>query len=351
MQPLLIRTDVGTNIGHGHLMRCLALAESWKDSKGPVTFAVAELPSSLEQKLTAKGMDIIRITAPPGSVNDAFQVTQLTNMNGIDWVVVDGYHFGSSYQRIITDSDLSLLWIDDNGDCDHYYADIILNQNIHASQELYPKRESYTQLLLGTKYVLLRKEFLKSQITEPNIPDEAGKILVTLGGGDPDNVTLNAIQALQQLIFPEWEAKVVVGTNYPHYQSLEKTLKKPNGKIELIREPDQMPELMQWADISLSGGGSTCWELAYMGVPGILLVIADNQLESARMLANQGVFLTIENATQTTPEIIARTLSDLISNRELRKQLSHNANQLIDGNGSSRVITCTSELVANGGMT
>ncbi len=346
MLPLLIRTDAGTNIGHGHLMRCLALAESWKDSKGPVTFAVAELPSSLEQRLTGKGMDITRITAPPGSVNDAFQVAQLANMNGIDWVVVDGYHFGSSYQRVIKDSGLSLLWIDDNGDCDHYYADIILNQNIHAAPELYPNREPYTKLLLGTKYVLLRKEFLKSQTSEPNLPDMAGKILVTLGGGDPDNVTLKAVQALQQLIIPDWEAKVVVGSNYPHYQSLENTVKEKNGQIELVREPDHMPELMQWADISLSGGGSTCWELAYMGVPGILLVIADNQLESARMLTKKGAFLTIENATQTTPEIIARTLSDLITDRELRKQLSHNANQLIDGNGSSRVITCTSELIA-----
>jgi spore coat polysaccharide biosynthesis predicted glycosyltransferase SpsG len=234
------------------------------------------------------------------------------------------------------------LWIDDTGHCDQYYADIILNQNIHATPKLYPNTESYTQLLLGTKYALLRKEFLQSQTSTPSIPDKAKNILITLGGSDPDNVTLKTIEALKLLKDTDWEAKVIVGGSYHHHKSLENIAK---DKIELIHDSDRMPELMQWADCSISGGGSTCWELAYMGVPGILLVIADNQLESARMLAEQGAFLTIENATQVKPDTIARTLSELIANRELRMQLSHNANQLIDGNGISRIIACVAERI------
>ena len=157
-QTLLIRADASTRIGTGHVMRCLALAQAWEDSGRRAAFAMGMDAPALEDRLRSDGMEVVHLSAEPGSLEDAEMTADIAQKMGAGWAVVDGYHFGSDYQRIIKESGLRLLFIDDNGHADHYYADIVLNQNLHANEELYRKREPYTKLLFGTEYVLLRRE-------------------------------------------------------------------------------------------------------------------------------------------------------------------------------------------------
>ena len=274
---ITFRTDASLSIGHGHVMRCLALAQTWQDAGGHATFAMAMDAPAIEARLEAEEMRVVRLAADVGTADDAAHTISLARELGARWVVVDGYHFGGDYQRAIKDAGLSLLFIDDNGHANHYYADLVLNQNLHAEAGLYVKREPYTQLLLGTHYALLRREFLKWREWQREIPAAARKVLVTLGGGDPDNVTLKVIQALQQVQVDGLEAVVVVGASNPHYRELETAAKNSRVAIRLESNVKNVPELMAWADVAVSGGGSTCWELAFMGLPSIVLILADNQ--------------------------------------------------------------------------
>ncbi len=336
---IIIRVDASTNIGSGHLMRCLALAQVWQDTQGQPIFIMANSVPALEERLKSEGMKVVQLRTAPGSLEDAQETATLAHQFNVSWVVVDGYQFGSEYQKTLKNSGLNLLFIDDYGHAEHYYADFILNQNISADEQWYQHREPYTQLLLGTRYTLLRREFWQWQKWQRNIPPVAKKVLVTLGGSDPDNVTLKVIQALQLLAVEELEALVVAGGSNPHYESLKMAVQNSRFPIRLQRNVTSMPELMAWADIAISAGGSTCWELAFMGLPSMLLILAENQRAIASELARQGVIINLGWHQDVAIEQIALALQKLVWEPTKGETMSKKGKKLVDGNGARRVVS------------
>jgi len=380
MKKILIRADAYSGIGIGHVMRCLALAQAWQDRGGQTVLASSMLSPGLRARLRAEGMEYEHISASPGSAFDAMQTAASALANDLEWVVVDGYHFGSDYQRILKDAGLHVLLIDDNNHAAHYCADLILNQNIHADESMYTEREPHTRLLLGTDYVLLRREFLSARAeryalccqvgtpesTLPGTPDSTlvgipestdsrverdnpevvTNLLVTMGGSDPDNVTSAVVRALQQVGVSGLMIKVVVGGNYMHYDELLASTTESQIPIQLVVSPTSMPELMKWADLAVSASGTTCWEMAYLGLPALLLTIADNQRTTAERLHQCGAFVTMCGKQPLDERAFRQNLRALIFGKDLRATLSRNASQLVDGLGAHRVFGCMLETVA-----
>jgi UDP-2,4-diacetamido-2,4,6-trideoxy-beta-L-altropyranose hydrolase len=342
---LLIRADASTEIGSGHLMRCLALAQAWQESGGAVCFALAWPTPALEARLQAEGMTVVHLTGvAAGSPADADATIALAQQRNAEWVVVDGYHFDAAYQRQIKQASLSLLFIDDYAHAAHYYADIVLNQNIYAQAEMYASREPYTRLLLGADYVLLRREFWAWRDWQRPIPDKARKILVTLGGSDPDNVTLTVIQALQQLPDDDWEAVVLVGGQNPHYQALVAAVAN-DPRIQLRQNVTNMPELMACADIAISAGGSACWELCFMGLPSAIVVLAENQVLAANRLAVAGAMQLV---TEILPSVIEQMVINLCTSAKQRQDLNQQSRELVKGYGSFLVIETMNDMLSGG---
>ena len=333
----IIRTDASTQIGTGHLMRCLALTQAWQNAGGQAIFVMVMAAPDLKARLKSEGMEIVHLPVQMGSTEDAKETASLALQLGASWVVLDGYHFGAEYQRIIKDSGLHLLFIDDYEHADHYYADIVLNQNVYAHEGLYANRELYTQLLLGTRYALLRREFWQWREWQRSIPPVARKVLVTLGGGDSDNVTLKVIQALQLVETEGLEAVVVVGGSNPHYEQLQSAIQKLRFPICLKRNVTDMPKLMAWADVAVTAGGSTCWELAFMGLPSLILILADNQRSSAKKLGG----LSGRNLgwhEDVSADEIAEAVSQLLISFETRAEMVRRGQELVDVEGSDRVL-------------
>jgi UDP-2,4-diacetamido-2,4,6-trideoxy-beta-L-altropyranose hydrolase len=337
-KTLLIRADASTQIGTGHVMRCLALAQAWQERGGAARFVSADLAPTLEARFAAEGMGLSYLDVPPGTASDAAQTAALARKYGADWLVVDGYHFGAAYQRTIKDASLQLLFIDDNGHAGTYYADILLNQNIYADESLYANREPYTALLLGPQYALLRREFWPWRGWQREIAPVAHKILVTLGGSDPDNVTRKAIRALQQVDVAGVEAAIIVGASNPHYQELQAAVTACPIGVRLECNAPNMPEIMSWADIAVSAGGSTCWEMAFMGVPAILLVLADNQRSNAQELHARGIGRNLGWHERVTPAHLAEALLQLSAAGTSRATMARLGQELVDGQGARRVI-------------
>jgi spore coat polysaccharide biosynthesis predicted glycosyltransferase SpsG len=240
-------------------------------------------------------------------------------------------------------SEQCLLVLDDYGHAEHYYADVVLNQNLYAKEDFYPIREPHTRLLLGPRYVLLRREFLKWQGWRREIPEVARKILVTLGGSDPDNVTFHVIQALKRLKVDGLEVIVAVGGNNPNDGAIQSAIQGSRSRIRMEKNVTDMPELMAWAEMAISAAGSTSWEVAFMGLPSIILILAENQGRQARALAEKEVSLVLGSASEIEAQDIAQTLENLSLNREMRQTLSRNGTSLIDGLGVYAVMQALSE--------
>ncbi len=336
---LLFRVDASTRMGTGHVMRCLALAQAWQDDGKQAIFVMATEASALETRLRSENIEIEHLSVIPGSVEDAKKTICFAQHIETNWVVLDGYHFDAKYQETLKEAELKLLYIDDCGYANHYYADIILNQNICADENLYLNREPYTQLLLGTRYALLRREFLQWRGWQRETPSVARKVLVTLGGSDPDNATLKVIQALKQVDIENLEAMVVVGGSNPHYEKLSAAIRESPFPISLKRNVTNMPELMAWADIAIAAGGSTSWELAFMGLPSIVLVLADNQKEIVNKLSKLSAALNLGWHKDADCKKIEREISYLLYKTALRVEMTQLVRELVDGKGCIRVLS------------
>jgi UDP-2,4-diacetamido-2,4,6-trideoxy-beta-L-altropyranose hydrolase len=334
---LLIRSDAGPLIGAGHVMRCLALAQAWQDSGGRVAYAMAPGAPKIESRLAAEGIDVILLDAEPGSEADGAETCRIAERLKADWLVLDGYQFGAEYQRAVKRAGFRLLAVDDYAHASHYWADLILNQDINIDETLYGHREPYTQVLFGSPYVLIRREFLSQPRREGPAPETARKILVTLGGADPDNVTLEVIEALRDSRIAGLEACVVVGPSNPRFSELEAAASSAGGSIRVLQNVTNMPELMAWCDMAVTAGGSTVWELAYMGIPSMILIVADNQASFSHAIARKGAALLLGESRSVGRETLASEIAALAADRPRRESLGGNLSALADGRGAERV--------------
>lgn len=323
-------------------MRCLALGQALRAQGCHVTFVTACQRNSLLRRLLNEDFQVITLEAPYPHPDDWQVMSRVLKDNDAAWVVLDGYHFDSAYQLGIKDKGPRLLVIDDTAHLEYYHADIVLNQNINANLLRY-SAESSTLLLLGTQYVLLRPEFLGRAAIRKKIPEIARKVLITLGGADVDNQTLKAMQTVQQIGIAGLEAVVVVGASNPHLRQLQAQSRSSTVSIEVVSDVTKMCELMAWADVAVSGGGSTCWELAFMGLPAIVLILADNQRAVAEGLDEAGVVVNLGWHKDLAAVDITQALVRLAAAADQRTEMSKRGPELVDGKGNDRVL---SELLA-----
>ncbi|MBN2328784.1 MAG: UDP-2,4-diacetamido-2,4,6-trideoxy-beta-L-altropyranose hydrolase [Candidatus Omnitrophica bacterium] len=338
----MIRADANAGIGVGHVMRCLSLAQAWRDEGGDVVFASAPGGAALDSRLFCEKMKVERLSAPAGSYEDARETLRLACEAGASWIVIDGYRFGADYQTWIKDSGRKLLCIDDFSQAEHYCADLLLNQNIYANEEMYSSREPYTKLLLGLSYALLRREFVEWRAWRRDVPNQADRILVTLGGGDPDNVTELVIRALQSI--PAVECKIVIGSANPHRDSLKTRMNRYGESMQLLTDVQDMPALAAWADLAISAGGGTCWELAFMGLPNLAVVIADNQKPIADHLQKAGISISLGWRESLTVDLICEAVEKIRHDYEKRFAMSRAGRTAVDGLGASRAVKRMKEI-------
>ncbi|HLM79593.1 MAG TPA: UDP-2,4-diacetamido-2,4,6-trideoxy-beta-L-altropyranose hydrolase [Terriglobales bacterium] len=333
---LLIRADGSLAIGTGHVMRCLALAQAWRDAGGDAVFAMADATPAVEERLRNEGFEVARAAVRVGSVADAEETAQLAHKHGASWVVVDGYEFGAQYQTRLKSRGLKVLFIDDNGHAGHYSADLVLNQNAHAREDFYPRRDASTRLLLGPRFAMLRREFTSWRGWNREIPAVARRVLVTMGGSDPDNITGRVVRAI--LAEPSLNATVVVGGSNPHLPQLRELVAGAEKNVQLVENVPNMPELMAKTDVAISGAGTTSLEMCFLGLPALLIVLADNQRPAAEELNRRGAAINLGEGAEIQPSSLSPRLARLVSSQARRRAMSERGKELVDGHGAERVV-------------
>lgn len=329
---LVIRADANQHIGFGHVMRCLALAQAWQERGGAVMFVTnSDLPPAIRMRFQTHSVAYTLLEPSPHS--DQQQTMAVAQQLDTEWVVIDGYHFTEAYLEALKSAGFHILCIDDLGQLERYNADLVLNQNIYAAGTLYPSLPP-TALLLGTRFSLLRREFRDLPPIEAPLPDFARHLLITLGGADANNVTLMVLQALAQITQVTFEVVVVVGGGNPHLDSLQTAAAALPHHVRFQRNTGAMASLMSQADMAVTASGSTLWEFAYLGVPCVALVTADNQRRSAERMHELGaVALAQLNVEDLSQQIIA--LAGSASRRgEMRSLLQ----AMVDGRGALRTV-------------
>jgi UDP-2,4-diacetamido-2,4,6-trideoxy-beta-L-altropyranose hydrolase len=334
---LCIRADATTQMGTGHVMRCLALAQAWQDTGGHAIFLTASLPDALKARLEADGHEVVPLAVHRGTNADAKRTAQRAHEADARWVVVDGYHFSGAFHCQVRADGLKVLAVDDNGDTDHYWADLVVNQNLHAHERLYESREPYTRLLLGPSFAMLRREFRAWSGRQREVPTKARKLLVTLGGSDPDKVTLKVIDALGRVRTTNLETMVVIGAGCPHLAELTEAARSCPTPMRLQCNVGNMAELMAGADVAVAAGGSTTWERALLGLPSIVIVLAENQVQLAAAAAEAGIGWNLGRHEVLSASVLADAIERLLDATEERARMARRGRDLIDGRGAARI--------------
>lgn len=334
--PLVIRADASAQIGAGHVMRCLALAEAWaRAGGGKIEFAAVDLPDSLRRRLADCGFGVVALPGPAGGPEDLEATVALVSSRGAA-CVIDGYAFGRDYQQAVQRAATTLV-VDDGHRTEGFAADVVLDQNLGASEAHYAPLAPGAELLLGTRFALLRSEFLASP--RPERSPSGRRVLVTLGGSDPAGLSEAVARALSEnpVGAEGIEVCLVLGGSNPRAGAIAAAL--ADTAVEVVRDARNMPELMARADLAVAAAGSTCWELCYSALPALLVVVADNQRDIAAQLDAAGAAVNLGWHEHVQPAHIATAARALLNRSPARALLSQNAARLVDGHGADRVAT------------
>ncbi|MGI9519646.1 MAG: UDP-2,4-diacetamido-2,4,6-trideoxy-beta-L-altropyranose hydrolase [Pirellulaceae bacterium] len=321
---LVIRADANSDIGFGHVMRCLALAQAWRaGTGGPVTFVSRPLPRPIAQRIDDEQFTTETIQCNTGTPQDAAELSRL--LHNTQALVIDGYGFDEQYFQTIQQCNVPVLVVDDYLRLKHYDADLLLNQNPGVDPSSYVGRCT-GELLLGLDYILLRSEII--QAAASNTGDQTPRhLLVTLGGFDPDHVTQRIIDAIGMLSDENLSVTLV---------SSQTSLQTHDPRIRLVPFANDMAELYRWADVAICAGGSSNWEMSWFGLPRLLMVLAENQSGIARELDRLGCGWCIGWHENVSSADIATSLQRLLQ-QDLTAMRRANL-ELLDGRGAQRVV-------------
>ena len=351
MKPdvLLIRADASLVIGTGHVMRCLALAQAWIDTGGSVHLLVAELPQALLPRMTAEGVAVSRIAADatPGGIEDANQTLENAHRLRADWVVIDGDRFGTDFLQTVWAAGFRVLLIDDFADRETFSADLIVNPNPNPNQNtddnddgnhdpdearVYRKRGATASLLLGPRYVLLRREFRKER-EERASRLTGNRILVTLGGSDPENLTPKIANALAKR--PDLEITVIAG---PGYNGEAELRALQGANLRILFNPPNIAELMKKSDQAIVAAGGTLWELLSVGCAVLIYSRNIVQKQVVQGLAKRGVVVDMGETRHLDMTRLTTSVSELSASPDARDRMAKLGRILVDGMGATRIV-------------
>lgn len=330
------RADGNAKIGAGHLMRCLTIAEQLARltaaGRGDIAFVCADGQSA--EPVRRHGFEALVLGTDYRDMESELSIWErLLRGKPIDGFLVDSYYVTDVYLRRLRGYG-SVILLEDFGKRP-YPADTVINYNAPADLESYRKlyEGTDTRLLIGSRYAPLREQFDKKVC---KIAEEVREVLITTGGGDEGNI---AGQLLASLYREELRFHLVVGQFNPSYSELKRMADTHEGII-LHSNVTDMAGLMSRADVAVTAGGSTIYELAALGIPFICFSYAENQEALTEYIGRKGIagFAgAYHRAASETLETVRELFETLIRDMKLRQTYHDRELTLTDGKGAGRL--------------
>ncbi|RLA47495.1 MAG: UDP-2,4-diacetamido-2,4,6-trideoxy-beta-L-altropyranose hydrolase [Gammaproteobacteria bacterium] len=349
---IAFRTDASSQIGTGHFMRCLTLADSLNGRGTRIRFISRHLPDHLRSILVVKGHELVLLDSVQNELaldelgharwlgvsqtQDAVDSIRALSDGHWDWLIVDHYALDSRWETMLRRTVKRLLVVDDIADREHD-CDVLLDQNLYTDTKTRytSKVPLHCKLLLGPRYALLRDEFkrLHDKIKPRSGP--VRRVLVFYGGVDEDNYTGRTIELLFDINIRNLHVDVVIGAQHPCCEQIKSQCTQ-HGYVCYV-QTDKMAELMATADLAIGAGGSASWERCCLGLPALLIALADNQINIAKALDVFGACIYVGRSGTTCIQDLRNAFCDLLNNPDRLKVLSDTAYSLVDGMGVDRV--------------
>ena len=331
---VLFRTDAGPLIGIGHLQRCLSLAAALHHLGMSCLFLTNEEPTVIE-RVKRFGFESCTLEADDswGTV-DLKETLSIAATRECSTIIVDSDYEGADYLSQLRNAGYFVVAIEDN--VPHPFpCHIVINGDAHARKLSYSSPFKDTRFLLGPEYSILRREFW--EVTPRIVSENVDNVLVTMGGSDPYNIMPKIIDLLDALQ-GTFSVTAIIGPFFENIVEVQAVTRQAQRTITLVETPDSVRDLMLQADMAISAGGQTLYELACVGCPTVAIRLAANQDGQMAVFEKAG-FLRIagDGDYSGIVDAISDTAKALIADQQTWAAMSAAGQQLIDGQGALRV--------------
>ena len=327
---IYIRADMNEQIATGHIMRCLSIADALRGLGEPVRFILADeqAVSILEQR----GYDAIVLHTQWNCMEEELSVlSQVIRNEHIDKLLIDSYQVTQRYLAELSKL-VTTFYIDDLN-LFEYPVDAVICYANYWKKFQYKINDKRTTYLLGLKYVPLKQAIWNCEAKI--ISEKANNLLILTGGSDPFNVTEQILDSIDTYQFQTID--VICGIYNTNYNKFVKKYEN-NKNIKFHQAVNNIEQYMKKADIAISAGGMTLYELCAIGTPAISFSFADNQLDNVRQFQEDGL---IDYAGDARMDDIAGTINQYLTRYrndfELRKEKSEKMQKVVDGKGAERI--------------
>jgi UDP-2,4-diacetamido-2,4,6-trideoxy-beta-L-altropyranose hydrolase len=364
----LFRADASLEIGTGHVMRCLTLADALSKAGASCEFICRQHPGHLIDFIRHKGYvthvlpmvanfeDSIR---QPGDASDTghhhwLGATQEQDAEACapyiaqhqpDWLIVDHYALDARWENMLAERSRKLMVIDDLADRRHV-CDLLLDQTFGRAEDDYrPLVPTDCQLLCGSRYALLRPEFaaLRPYSLQRRAQPTFKELLITMGGVDKDNATGQVMQAMGQCnLPPDCRITVVMGATAPWLEAVKKLAQDLPWTTRVLVGVSNMAQLMADSDLAIGAAGATSWERCCLGLPTAMLILAGNQQKAADLLEAACAARPLNSGAELDKEL-ANFIDDILHSKELHSKFITCASKITDGAGCRRVAALLSD--------
>src|SRR3989338_2266933 len=335
-KTVLFRCDGGRNIGMGHVMRCLCLADGLRDQGiKDISFLTYSPDQAAKKKIQDWEFKVVEAPEAGSESDLKFLVKSVKDLKDLSrsLLITDSYALTDRYLSEVKTTGIRVLSFDDEAK-QSFPVNWVLNHNLGAEKLVYPKGTT-AKILGGSKYFLLRKEF--KNLIGKRIASKDFHLLVTMGGSDSNNQTkkvLEAIKGTKQKL----KVTVVLGSAHPDVKGIQALAKSMSHQVQVVHDVPDLAAYLTDVNLAVPGGGTTCYEMAAVGIPNIMLVLADNQRRIAQMLNDFGCSKSLGWSQDVDDKKIAQTIEALLGQPEILKQMSARGPELVDGRGVDRVL-------------
>lgn len=327
---IYIRADMNEQIATGHIMRCLSIADALRGLGEPVRFILAD--EQAVSLLKQRGYDAIVLHTQWNCMEEELSVlSQVIRNEHIDKLLIDSYQVTQRYLAELSKM-VTTFYIDDLN-LFEYPVDVVICYANYWKKFQYKINDKRTTYLLGMKYVPLKQDFWNCEAKI--ISEKANNLLILTGGSDPFNVTEQILDSIDTYQFQIID--VICGIYNTNYNKFVKKYEN-NKNIKFHQAVNNIEQYMKKADIAISAGGMTLYELCAIGTPAISFSFADNQLDNVRQFQEDGL---IDYAGDARMDDIAETINQYLTRYrndfELRKEKSEKMQKMVDGKGAERI--------------
>lgn len=335
---VIFRTDASTNIGTGHVMRCLTLADELKQRNANIRFICREETGNLIELIEKKGFKVYRLPANIDMEEDKVLTGRILKKQSTppDWLIIDHYKVDLTWESFLRMLIGRIMVIDDLFDRKHD-CDILLDQNYSLNEERYNGLlPDHCIQLLGPKYALLRTEFRKERESLLRCKGKVKRILVFMGGADASNETCKVLRGIRMLDCSDVSIDVVIGASNIHVGEVE-AIVTHTSNATCHKNVENMAELMVSSDLCIGTSGITTWERCSVGLPSLVVIAANNQRNIAENLSKIGVAINLGWFEDVKDKDIASALEGLLNEPDTIRQMSLKSLEVVDALSTERV--------------